>query len=64
MFKQKVQKLGLYEDKTKYEKLCEELSDIFAEFTEVPPKRDPEHYIELIDSSKPPPKPPAKVVQA
>ena len=40
-----------YEDKTQYKKLCEECSDVFAKFTEIPAKRDIKRHIELINSS-------------
>ena len=55
--KTKVQKLGLYEGKTQYKNQCEEFSDIFTEFTKIPLKREIGHRVELLDSSKPPPKP-------
>ena len=57
MCNQGVQKLGLYEDKTGYKKLCREFSVIFIESTKILLKRDIEHHMEFLYSFKPPTKP-------
>ena len=44
------------EGKERWDKLCEEFADVFAEPTEHP-NRDIEHYIKLHDESLAPPKP-------
>ncbi len=41
---------------SQYAALCDEYSDIFADFS-LPPERDIDHHIDLLDPSKPPPKP-------